>query len=65
MIHSIEIIFIAQCLTDTLDTFVPLNEMQRELRVNAARETVLQRVKRFAQDFVDLAEHCQYGAGHR
>lgn len=55
----------AESLADALDGFVPLNEMQRELRVNAAREAVLQRVKQFSQDFVDLAEHCQYGAGHR
>jgi glycosyltransferase involved in cell wall biosynthesis len=39
----------AQSLADALGAFVPLNEMQRELRVNAAREAALKRVERFAQ----------------
>ena len=49
----------AQSLADALDAFMPLSEMQRELRVDAARQAALQRVERFAQDFVDLAEHCK------
>ena len=44
-----------QSLADALGTFVPLSEMQRELRANVAREAALQRVERFARDFVDLA----------
>lgn len=53
----------AQSLADALDAFVPLSEMQREFRVDAARHAALQRVERFAQDFVDLAEHCQNVSG--
>ncbi len=53
----------AQSLADALDAFVPLSEMQRELRVNEARQAALQRVERFAQDFVALAEHCQRLSG--
>jgi len=49
----------AQSLADALGAFVPLSEMQRERRVDAARNAALQRVGRFAQDFVDLAGHCQ------
>jgi len=54
----------AQSLTDALDAFVPLSELQRELRVDAAREAALQRVGQFAQDFVDLAWHCQPESGY-
>ena len=54
----------AQSLADALDAFVPLSELQRELRVDAARGAALQRVGQFAQDFVDLAGHCQPGSGY-
>ena len=53
----------ALSLADALDAFVPLSEMQRELRVDAVRDAALQRVERFAQDFVDLVGHCQRVSG--
>jgi glycosyltransferase involved in cell wall biosynthesis len=48
----------AQSLADALDAFVPLSEAQREQRSEAAREAAHQRVKRFAQNFVELAADC-------
>lgn len=53
----------AKSLADALDGFVPLDESQRALRAEAAREAALQRVERFARDFADLAGHCQHGWG--
>lgn len=52
-----------QSLADALDGFVPLDESQRALRAEAAREAALQRVERFSRDFADLAGHCQPGCG--
>lgn len=49
----------AQSLADALSGFVPMSELQRELRVDAAREDALLRVGKFAGDFVDLAQHCR------
>lgn len=49
----------AQSLADALGAFVPTSESQRELLVDAARADALQRVGKFAEDFVDLARHCQ------
>ncbi len=53
----------AQSLADALDAFVPLSELQRELRVEAAREAALKRVEQFALDFTELAGYCQSGHG--
>ena len=53
----------AQSLADALDGFVPLDESQRALRAEAAREAALQRVERFSRDFADLAGHCQLVGG--
>lgn len=52
----------AQSLADALSAFVPMSELQRELRVDAAREDALLRVGKFAEDFVDLARHCWRGS---
>jgi glycosyltransferase involved in cell wall biosynthesis len=49
----------AQSLADALDEFVPLDESQRSQRSKDAREAALQRVNRFALDFVELAEYCR------
>lgn len=49
-----------QSLADALDAFVPLSEIQREFRVDAAREAVLKRVELFAKNFVNLTKHCSY-----
>lgn len=54
----------AQSLADALDTFKPLNEMQRGLRVDTAWHAARQRVEQFAQDFVNLAEHCKNVSEH-
>lgn len=54
----------AQSLADALDGFVPQDESQRTLRAEAARDAALQRVKRFAQNFVELAGRCQSGSGN-
>jgi len=53
----------AQSLADALDAIVPLSDMLRELRVDAARQAALQCVEQLAQDFVDLAGHCQRVSG--
>lgn len=55
----------AQSLADALDGFVPLDESQRALRAETAREASLQRVERFSRDFADLAGHCQSGCGRQ
>jgi hypothetical protein len=49
----------AQSLADALDAFVPLDEAERELCAEAAREAAIQRVERFARSFVDLSTYCQ------
>lgn len=53
----------AQSLADALDGFVPLDESQRTLRAEVARESALQRVERFARDFVELVGYCQTWSG--
>jgi glycosyltransferase involved in cell wall biosynthesis len=54
----------APALADVLDAFVPLSAEARENRVDVARDVALQRVERFAQDFVDLVGHCQSRSAH-
>ncbi len=54
----------AQSLAEALDAFVPLSELQRKLRVDAAREAAPQRVGQFAQEFVDLAGRCRAESGN-
>ena len=54
----------AQSLADALDAFMPLSEMQRESRVDAAREAALKRVEQFSRDFADLVVHCQSVSGY-
>lgn len=54
----------AQSLADALDAFTPLSEVQRESRVDAAREAALKRVEQFSRDFADLVVHCQSASGH-
>lgn len=48
----------AQSLADALDEYVPLNESQRMLLAESAREAAHERVERFARDFVELSGHC-------
>jgi len=52
-----------QSLADTLEAFVPLDEAQRVQRADAARAASIQRVERFARDFVELADQCRVGYG--
>ncbi len=54
----------AQSLSDALEAFMPLSEVQREHRGDSAREAAFQRVERFAQDFADLVEHSQGMSGN-
>jgi glycosyltransferase involved in cell wall biosynthesis len=49
----------AQSLADTLGKFIPLDTNQRMLHTEAAQKLSLQRVEKFACDFVALAKHCQ------
>lgn len=49
----------AHSLADALDAFVPLDETQRVQRAASARTVAIQRVERFAWDFVELAGYCQ------
>lgn len=53
----------AQSLADALEAFVPLDETQRAQRPEAARAAAIQRVERFARDFVELADQCRVGYG--
>jgi glycosyltransferase involved in cell wall biosynthesis len=55
----------AQSLADALDAFIPLEEAQRELCVEAAREAAIQRVERFARNFVELATFCRCGSARQ
>ena len=51
----------ASSLADALYAFVPMSELRRELRFDLAREAAFWRAREFAEDFVDLAGHCQCG----
>lgn len=53
----------AQSLAAALEAFVPLDEAQRVHRADAARAAGIQRVERFARDFVELVDHCRAGHG--
>lgn len=48
-------------LADALEGFTALYASQRALQAETAREAALQRVERFARDFVELARGCQSG----
>lgn len=49
----------ATSLADALDSFVPLDESQREQLAMDARMAAIQRVRQYASDFVELAEYCK------
>lgn len=53
----------AQSLADALDAYVPLDQAQRAQQAAAARLAAIQRVERFALDFVELAGDCQIQYG--
>ena len=46
----------AQSLADTMDMFIPLDESQRILQIETARNAAFQRVEQFALNFVDFVQ---------
>ena len=48
----------AESLADTLQQFQPLDDAQRQAMIDDARIAAAQRVTRFGEEFIRLAESC-------